>query len=90
MERARIEVILFIMAMDCERILMPYTAQPITPTEKRIYIGREIEDAGMGLILHTAKTCGTNASVVQIPENSPRISIRFIFKPFLSISLECR
>jgi len=50
----------------------------MTPALKKIYIGREIAAAGTGLILHTVKTCGMNADVVQVPANNPRISIRFI------------
>jgi hypothetical protein len=84
------EVILFVITMDCARILYPYTAQPATPAKKITYIGREIETAGVGLILHTVKTCGTNADVVHIPAKSPRISIRFMFKPFINISFKCR
>ena len=38
-----------------------------------------MEVAGIGLILHTVKTFGMNADVVQNPANNPRISIRFIF-----------
>jgi hypothetical protein len=66
------------MAIDCARIFIPYKAHPITPAINSIYIGREIETAGAGLILHTVKTCGINADVVHIPESIPRISIRFI------------
>jgi hypothetical protein len=63
-------------------------AQPITPRVKSTYIGREMDVAGIGLMFHTVKTCGTNAEVVHIPEIIPRISIRFIFKPFIFFSFE--
>lgn len=50
----------------------------MTPTVKKIYMGREIEAAGSGFILQTVKTCGMNAEVVHIPEHNPKISTRFI------------
>jgi hypothetical protein len=50
----------------------------MTPRVKKIYIGREIEAAGTGFILHTVITCGMNADVVQIPANKPRSSTRFM------------
>jgi hypothetical protein len=52
--------------------------QPITPIVKMTYIGSEIATAGVGLMLQTVMTCGTNAEEVHIPESIPKISIRFM------------
>ena len=71
-------MILFMMIIDCDLILKPYNAHPMTPTVKKIYIWRELEAAGSGFILQTVKTCGMNAEVVHIPEHNPKISTRFI------------
>jgi hypothetical protein len=84
-DKARTEVRLLKIVIECERTFIPYIVQPITPIVKITYIGREIAVAGAGRTLQIVKICGTNADVVHIPESIPRISIRFIFKPFFSI-----